>query len=581
MIDFDQFKRLDFRGDTLFDRSGNVKAPFTNVNDGVSLGYPCGMGKGSARFTGASSRYLSVPEEVALSTDIDMEDFAFEVIVMPLLRAVSFGVCANRAGGNAASPGYHMNILSSGILVVNIADGTTQDQLTGSDALSGSELQHVMVTVDRDGQLFTWIDGEQDNNRSVTLTDSMSDPTAGYGIGSRARGGGNEYSGLIYRLRMWNLGVGGLTMSMRDDLISQAYNEHLRRRAIGSVAKSKYFVYSAPVDLSHETYNVGAWNMEIQNGKVRGIDGSGIDFTPSGILNSEGIFGGALRFAGAGVLSKTIADYRSEDSSGSILIRFKASASGSYKALLSSSDIAGDNNFLTFGINQTTGVLRISFKDGGAQNDVLFTTDVTDDVWHIAEFKSDGSSYTLILDGADDPVTSGINNGNWFADVSDRDNVTVGALTRSSTDSYLLGVIDSINIYRIARSIAKSKIDYNQFAGLARVVADFDFEGADGLNKLPEGWLDDGTAVVKVAEDIVSKYMECVTGGDMSLPVDLSDDSENGFIAVLVGDLSDDAGKTVDDASNVSYGNNRLSFTLITGDKIRRIEVQRAALVAP
>lgn len=64
-------------------------------------------------------------------------------------------------------------------------------------------------------------------------------------------------------------------------------------------------------------------------------------------------------------------------------------------------------------------------------------------IWRILEAHSNGSSYELVVDGRIQTltITSGANNGDWFADATSLDNVVVGANVHSVVTSLLDGEV--------------------------------------------------------------------------------------------------------------------------------------------
>jgi hypothetical protein len=62
--------------------------------------------------------------------------------------------------------------------------------------------------------------------------------------------------------------------------------------------------------------------------------------------------------------------------------------------------------------------------------------------WYLVRYFSDGTTTNIEIDGVTEPLTqilAGGNTGSWFADATGRDNVTVGAIQRTSTGSYFAG----------------------------------------------------------------------------------------------------------------------------------------------
>jgi hypothetical protein len=79
----------------------------------------------------------------------------------------------------------------------------------------------------------------------------------------------------------------------------------------------------------------------------------------------------------------------------------------------------------------------------------------------------------------------------------------------------------------------------------------------------------------KSLEDSTGKYIECVTNGSLLVNLKLSEFAGNGYIQRIDGDLSSDAGGTVDAASNVAHSGNVTTITMTAGQKIRNLTITK------
>lgn len=136
--------------------------------------------------------------------------------------------------------------------------------------------------------------------------------------------------------------------------------------------------------------------------------------------------------------------------------------------------------------------------------------------------------------------------------------------------------IEDLIFYSTERTEGQAIAYHNSFA--KRVVLDEKFEFDPVGSTRPMGTqIDSGSFEIK--EDATSKYLECTASGNISyVGIDLSSYYENGWIKQLDGDLSGDAGGTVDDATNVAFTNGILTLTMTTGQKIRNLVIQEAEL---
>jgi hypothetical protein len=169
-----------------------------------------------------------------------------------------------------------------------------------------------------------------------------------------------------------------------------------------------------------------------------------------------------LSLDGNDYLSNATADFRSADSQGAIEVWFRVSIKTAPLTIVSSSDTADDLNFIRVFVNQTTGCLVVRATSGGTGNGIEGSTDVSDGKWHHAVFSSNSTSFTIILDGVVETVsvTTGSNNGDWFADVAGRDNLTIGVLTRTSSIQYLTGEIGFTRIYSRPMLQPEARLNY-------------------------------------------------------------------------------------------------------------------------
>ena len=124
-------------------------------------------------------------------------------------------------------------------------------------------------------------------------------------------------------------------------------------------------------------------------------------------------------------------------------------------------------------------------------------------------------------------------------------------------------------------AILSKAVEYhNPFAKFVILDEKLEFDSVGSTR--PRGTqIDSGSFGVK--EDVTSKYLECTASGDISyVGIDLSSHFENGWIKQLDGDLSGDAGGTVDDATNVAFANGKVTITMTTGQKVRNVAIQQA-----
>jgi hypothetical protein len=84
-----------------------------------------------------------------------------------------------------------------------------------------------------------------------------------------------------------------------------------------------------------------------------------------------------------------------------------------------------------------------------------------------------------------------------------------------------------------------------------------------------------GSGTIKVTEDATGKKIEAVNTCTLVLEVDLSDLYEHGWVREIIGSMSAESGKTVDDCSCLSWSGNELTLSMTTGQTFRGLIIQR------
>ncbi len=113
--------------------------------------------------------------------------------------------------------------------------------------------------------------------------------------------------------------------------------------------------------------------------------------------------------------------------------------------------------------------------------------------WYLLRFFSNGSATNVEIDAYQEPLTDVNSTGNtgvWFADATGRDNVTLGALQRTSVTSYFAGDIAEVLITNALLSDAEAAqlraYFRMKFGPIYRVAA-----LGDSLTLQPDGYADD------------------------------------------------------------------------------------------
>lgn len=165
-------------------------------------------------------------------------------------------------------------------------------------------------------------------------------------------------------------------------------------------------------------------------------------------------------FAGAEKILQSVSNWRSADSLGTMIVWFKTSTNDALY-MLTSSDTVTDTYYIGFGVIAT----KLSFNQ--TSNDALSRVDggtnVADGSWHMGTVTSDGSTWKIFLDSDNEEsltLIGGTNNGDWFAETANRDNVCIGGLQRTTFVAPYTGVIGDVLVYNRVLSTTEIKNIY-------------------------------------------------------------------------------------------------------------------------
>jgi hypothetical protein len=144
---------------------------------------------------------------------------------------------------------------------------------------------------------------------------------------------------------------------------------------------------------------------------------------------------------------KAVTEFRASDSSGAVEVQFATTAeTGVFFGV--NDEVADFNNF---NVRMIDGQLGISTRTASGQptNYVRTVDTFNDGELHTFRAESNGSSYTLLVDGVavSTEVGGGSNNGDWFADIGNTQNVTIGVMKRSSESNFFEGIIRDVKVY--------------------------------------------------------------------------------------------------------------------------------------
>jgi hypothetical protein len=192
------------------------------------------------------------------------------------------------------------------------------------------------------------------------------------------------------------------------------------------------------------------------------------DLTGTGLVASTdivpGVGGGmGTDYNGSDEYHKSVvSDFRSVDSQGTIFCFLKLNALGTLQTIFGSCDEATANYFFQFRVG-VAGKLEITQKNNDTQSTISGDTILEVGRIYFVALVSDGTAWSLFVE--DDweglSVLGGANDGDWFADTDNRDNISSGAVIVSSITHYLNGMIDELGV--LSKPLTKLQlIDLNR-----------------------------------------------------------------------------------------------------------------------
>lgn len=189
--------------------------------------------------------------------------------------------------------------------------------------------------------------------------------------------------------------------------------------------------------------------------------GSGFDLTLQSDASTRtvaGVIGTALHFDGATDQAKRNAATVT-DSAGSIVAWVRPTSTAAAAAILASCDEASTTRYFSV-FMQAGGYLGYSQRNNDTYDACTGNTVMPVNEWAHVAVTSDGSTIKGYVNGVVQTLTwtSGANNGDWFGDTADRDNLTLAARQRTTVDQRFTGDMDDVRVY--ASELTPAQIAY-------------------------------------------------------------------------------------------------------------------------
>ena len=186
------------------------------------------------------------------------------------------------------------------------------------------------------------------------------------------------------------------------------------------------FLSGTQLYFAKNSATVSSWNDQSSNG---------YNLSQAVALQQPTIGANSVDFVPNQFMSRTVANAFSGDTGGYIFFSGYYNNTG-INRILSSCDVS--TNFLyqfALNVNSIISKVVLTIRNGGTANNItLDTTTLTNGAYYYGWVRSNGSTYTAMLNGVSQTITTSLaNDGRWFNFVTLRDNLTVGAIIGTST----------------------------------------------------------------------------------------------------------------------------------------------------
>lgn len=294
---------------------------------------------------------------------------------------------------------------------------------------------HYLSVVYNSGNVIFYIDGILDKTQSKTLTSLSSN--GDYSIGGT--GGGQFFKG-----------------QMSDVLI---FDRALSAQEVNQIYTNQTFKYDDNL--------VSAWKLDDPNPRdlVGQNHGVGTSLDQTNVVEGPVRGSKAVNFDGsADYVSKSVADYRSNDLKGSIFALFNTSSFSNDQTLLCSADTSVSNKLVHCFVENSSSKLKLQVQNGGSINQIEVDETLFVDKWYFCGVASDGNNYFTYLNGdiKTFSITFGSDDGSWFNFVDGRDNLVIGANIRDSIGDRFTGKISKILVFNVDLTELQVKDLYNR-----------------------------------------------------------------------------------------------------------------------
>lgn len=355
---------------------------------------------------------------------------------------------------------------SLGQIYVTVRVGGTSNRMDSTATLNTANWYHICASSNA-SRFLLWLNGASTafavgagSDSGQWLGDLAATNKVAIGRLSRASAGA-YFNGTIYGVRYFETEPSAAT-------IAHLYDQGRRVVAFETGGLTEGLVASWPL-----TSAAKASTTVLRDATPGGYE---LTLTGAPTVDADG-----LTLDGTQYAERSVADFRSGDSSGTIACWFKATAPSYADFLFASADEASTDRRLQLQLGPAGGI-RVRQQNNDTADDIQANdTDWCDNTWHLAAVSSNGSAYSIYTDGTVESsltIVTGTNSGDWFADTDNRDNVTIGVLHISSGyTGHLLGSVSYCQIFDRAFSATEHAYLYAQGRRLINTQTGYSYKG--------------------------------------------------------------------------------------------------------
>lgn len=463
---------------------------------------------GARQFNSADSDALYSSDNAALSTgDVD---FTIAGWMYADVVATTQNVMGKWGPLGSSTNCEFLLELSASQLTFYIGNGVTINTVTRAAAISSSTWYFVVVEHNAAANTVT-ISVNDEAATSAATTISPADTTYGFALGRDGEFLPNTFGGRLSKWAMWKR---TLTSAERTWLYNagsgRLYGELGIAATDGSALLTSLSAYwnlneNAGADSAVDAHST---NDLTSTGDVAAAAGVGestgvIDGDPVSRWTSKDV--GAYEFAQStaskrplykasainsqpGILFDGVDDLLVCASAfltgetGTVIIVFRLTAvPDAYQTILASSDEASDTRYVEFRARGNTANPHIMMEQRNADTaDTLDgDTTVNVDTDYAMVFHGSGSEITAMLNDTAQTITAdaGANTGDWWDDSTAKDNVTIGAVKRSSETRHLSAYVADVIVYSTVQGNAElADLDDYVFSTYGLSIGDYPTE---------------------------------------------------------------------------------------------------------